>query len=228
MTKPVYAVEVSENKKIGMASATGVSQASCPLSCPLLESKECYAMGGPQGFTTNRLNRSEIIDPDTLAVMEADAIGDLTGRLDLRVHVVGDCTTDNAAATVSGAMIKHQAKHGRAAWTYTHAWRMVKRISWGKANVLASCQTIGEVAEAHSLGYGAALIVSEHPEDGKAYQMGEYSVIPCPEQTRGVQCVDCRLCMNSQRLHDTKRVISFAPHGVKKNKLVARIKEMVK
>lgn len=37
--------------------------------------------------------------------------------------------------------------------------------------------------------------------------------IPCPAQTRGVACSDCRLCMNDKRLLAANKGIVFASHG---------------
>ena len=74
-----------------------------------------------------------------------------------------------------------------------------------------------QVADAHRRGYAAALIVGEHPADGRAYPLAGangFRVVPCPEQSRdGITCASCRLCMDSDRLHERKLVIGFAAHG---------------
>lgn len=151
-----------------------------------------------------------------LATNEAEAIRTLTGRFPLRLHVVGDCTTDTTAQTVSRAASEHRAKFDQPVWTYTHAWRKVKRASWSDVSVLASCETIADTKQAMRKGYGAAIVVSEH-KDTKAYSVDGVRLIPCPEQTgRAKNCETCKLCFNADRLRETNSVIAFAAHGATK------------
>src|ERR1051325_4960950 len=97
------AIEKSRNSKITGCSATMVSQASCPRSCKFY-GNGCYAESGPAGFTTHRLNRSTETKPEAIARIEAKAISQLSGKRPLRLHVVGDCTTDQAAKVLSSAV----------------------------------------------------------------------------------------------------------------------------
>ena len=214
--KPARAVESTANGKTGLVSATYVSQASCPGDCPL-RGGGCYAETAWVGVHTRRLNRSPITDPAAVAEAEAGEIDRLSGDRHLRLHVVGDCPVPAAARSVSAASRRYARRGGRRVWTYTHAWRVVARPDWAGVSVLASCETPGQVREAHRRGYAAALIVAEHPADGRAYPLagaGGFKVVPCPEQTRaGVTCATCRLCMDADRLHDRKLVIGFAAHG---------------
>ena len=206
------AVEVSKNAKTGPVSATYASQSSCPTVCPL-RGAGCYAESGPMAFTTRRLNR-HVATVDETAREEADAIDTLTGSYPLRVHVVGDCPTDSAARTVSAAVERYVNRGGQSAWTYTHAWRTVERESWGESiAVRASCESLADVRAAKARGYSTAMVVAEHPADGRAYTAGGIKIIPCPEQTRGIACVDCRLCWR-----ESDATIAFAIHGAGKNK----------
>jgi len=52
---PAFAVEVSDNKKIGPMSATYVSQESCPGDCPHM-GNGCFAELGVMAIHTSRLN----------------------------------------------------------------------------------------------------------------------------------------------------------------------------
>src|SRR5206468_1103992 len=128
---PAFAVETSDNAKLGLVSATYASQASCPRSCPF-RGHGCYAEGGLVGFQTRRLNRTRSRGPADVARAEARAIDGLTGDRLLRLHVVGDAPTPTAARTLSAALRRYAARgmmprHGKKAWTYTHAWRAVAR-----------------------------------------------------------------------------------------------------
>ncbi len=151
-------------------------------------------------FTTWRLNRARHVDPRELARREAAGIRALSGWRRLRVHVVGDCRTAVAAAIVGAAMVAHEAKRGARAWTYTHAWRTLRRAAWKGARVAASCESVADVRRAWSKGYGAALLVERHP-DRKAYELDGVRVIPCPAQwtdprtgDRSTYCDRCEVC----------------------------------
>lgn len=219
----VSAVEKSANAKIGNVSATYASQKTCPSSCPFYKSG-CYAESGNTGFQTNRLNKAAAeLDAQALAENEASAIRDLSGSLPLRLHVVGDCQTDSAAATVSAAAADYAAKHGQTVWTYTHAWRDVNRESWQEVSVLASTESIQDAKLAMLKGYAAAIVTSMH-KDSKAYVENGVRVIPCPQQTgKSANCESCKLCWNADRLHASQSVIAFETHGSGSKKAAAAL-----
>jgi hypothetical protein len=152
-----------------------------------------------------------------VARAEADAIDSLSGTRPLRLHVVGDCPTDDAARIVSDAAERYTARGGGRAWTYTHAWRDVVRASWQSVSVRASCETADDVRAAHARGYDAAIVVDSHKSD-RAYDVDGIRVVPCPEQTRGRSCADCGLCMRPGT------TIAFAVHGARKAAATAAIK----
>jgi hypothetical protein len=202
-------------------SATWAAQASCP-PCPLRKNG-CYAELFRPGLHTNRLNKvaeTQLDDPnlqETIAKEEADGIAKLTGKRKLRVHIVGDCATDATATIVGSAMRAHEMKHGKAAWTYTHGWKTVSKSSWMGARVLASCETVKDVAEARALGWGTALITPPHPSN-KIYKYEGERVIPCPAQfsykgERVVTCEDCSLCQRPEWLKEHAVSIGFQPDG---------------
>lgn len=206
----VSAVEISDNIKIGKVSATYVSQNSCP-DCPL-KGSGCYAEHDFTGFTTRRLN-SHGIEADQLAENEARAIDGLSGYLPLRLHVVGDCSSDERAAKVSRSADKYRARHNQPVWAYSHAWRDVLRAAWGKVSILASCETITDAKKAIARGYAAAIVVNSH-ESANAYKVDGLNVIPCPQQTgKTANCSTCKLCWNSERLYKSNSVIAFEIHG---------------
>ena len=203
------------NSKIGNASITAASQASCPTSCPFY-GKGCYAESGNARFTTNRLNLSPVTSPELVAMSEAAQIRTLTGKRPLRLHVVGDCKTPSAARIVAEAAREHTAKHGKPVWTYTHAWREVPVANWHGVSVLASCESVADAKIAMNAGYAAAIVLPEFERD-TAYTRDGVKIIPCPSQTRGVSCTDCGLCMNADKLHARNSVIGFSAHGSRKN-----------
>ncbi len=221
-SEAIKAIESSSNSKIGTVSATYATQATCPNSCKL-RGNGCYAENGAVGvFHTSKLNKSRDsqLPVEELAMIEAVGIAGLTGKLPMRIHVVGDATTDGAARLLSSAAEYHTRKHGQPVWTYTHAHREVERKSWGKVSVLASCETVEETKVAMAKGYAAALVVDHHESD-KAYTQDGVKLVPCPQQTgRAENCVACKLCWNADRLLAMGAVIAFSVHGqqVKKAK----------
>jgi hypothetical protein len=215
-------VETSMNTKLGPISATYSSQASCPRSCPWYrdnpDEAPCYANHGRSVYTTRRLNRSQERNAYRIALAEAKAIDGLTGDRLLRLHVVGDCRT-NASARVLGAAARRYSargnhpRSGRKVWTYTHAWRDVERSSWtDSVSVLASVERIHDAREAMKRGYAAAIVVGEFQQE-QAYPVEGLTVIPCPNQTKGITCRECGLCRNDQRLRKGGLVIAFQAHG---------------
>ena len=223
----IKAPEISLNAKTGKVSATWAPQHTCPPSCPLKDNG-CYAEHGRSGMHTRQLNQARFGGDVATAREEARAIDNLTGRRDLRVHVVGDCKTDATALIVSDAMTRHEAKHGRSAWTYTHAWKPDKEAvspkSWGDANVLASCDTLDEVKEAKALGWATATVARENTplfeslKGGRAITVEGHKLIPCPSETatyrnaKPITCVECRLCFDALRLKRMNATIAFLQH----------------
>jgi hypothetical protein len=217
---PVKVVDSSGNQKTGEVSVTYTSQASCPGDCPYLDNG-CYGEQGRVGITTRPLNRSDVLDPVKLAEWEAEDIGGLSARRDLRLHVVGDSTTGEGTRMLAAASDRFRAKglarYGRtpAVWTYTHAWHQVDRADWGAVSVLASCETSEGVRQAAARGYAASVTV-ERFKSAKAYPLPgaeEFKVLPCPEQVGDTTCVECRLCMDDGKLRQRKLVIGFQLFG---------------
>ena len=217
----VLAIETTENAKLGACSCTYVSQESCPADCPFMGAG-CYAELGHTGIVTRRLNDTPERRADRLAAEEGRAIDTLTGDSPLRLHVVGDCRTERAARSVAAAARRFLRRGGQPVWTYTHSWRRVPRAAWGDVSVLASCESVEHVAEARALGYAAALVVAEF-EQAAAYEHHGERVIPCPHQTRGVQCVDCRLCFDDGRLLNARLTIAFEAHGASRRRVALTV-----
>jgi len=208
-------VEISHNKKTGPVSATYAAQPSCPPTCPFL-GEGCYGESGRVGIHTARLNKAAVNSSSMdVAKAEAKAIDGLSGLLDLRVHVVGDCKTEKEAKLVGDAAGRFMArKRPTDAWTYAHAWKTIKRSVWGAMSVLASCHTKDEVKEAMAKGYAASITTAKMPK--KAFKEDGITYVPCLEQTKGITCVECRLCLDDKKLLKKKIVIVFELHTAAK------------
>lgn len=142
----------------------------------------------------------------------------------MRLHVAGDSRTLAGTRLLNNAVQRWKKRGGGDCWTYTHAFAHVPREEWSNVSVLASVASVEEVTLAREQGYAPAIVVGEHPSD-KAYTLPGSDVkwIPCPNQTRGVGCTDCKLCFNADRLRDGNFGIAFAAPGVYKGVIKRRL-----
>lgn len=224
-------VERSNNRKItgdhDHVDATYVSiDRSCPDSCSLKD-QGCYAQGSYVGMINRRMNRrARGLSPLQVARAEAHAIDASyggrtvpTGR-PLRLHVAGDSRTVKGTRLINNAIKRWKARGGGQVWSYTHAWSHVPRQEWSQVSILASLERTDQVELARQQGYAPAMVVNQHISY-KAYVLpgSQTKWIPCPQQTRNVPCVECRLCFNASRLYQEGMGIAFAVHGVKENQL---------
>lgn len=226
-------VSDSGNTKIMGSEKVDATYASIKATCPDCELKDkgCYAQTSFVGMINNRMNRrARGGSPLDVARAEAKAIdaaykgGEVpTGRA-LRVHVAGDSRTILGTRVLNKAIGRWKQRGGGDCWSYTHAWEHVPRHEWSNVSILASIDNVDEALRARAQGYASAIVVPEHPSE-RAYQIPGSDVkwIPCPNQTRGVGCTDCRLCFDADRLFEGNFGIAFAAHGVRKENVKRRL-----
>lgn len=234
MNGAIYVSDSGNTKIMGSkkVDATYVSiKASCPKDCPLM-GEGCYAQMSYVGITTHRLDEEAAgFSPLQAARGEAAAIdqsykgGPVPAGRDLRLHVAGDSRTLAGTRVINNAVKRWKKRGGGDCWSYTHAWKHVPREEWSNVSILASVTSTSEVAEARKQGYAPAIVVPEFSGD-RAFKMdgSDTKWIPCPAQTRGVGCSDCRLCFDADRLFNGDFGIAFAAHGPKKNNLKRHLK----
>lgn len=223
-------VSDSGNTKIMGSKKVDATYASikhtCPDSCSL-KNEGCYAQTSFVGMINLRMERrARQSGPLDVARAEAKAIdasykgGPVPFGRALRLHVAGDSRTWAGTRLINAAVARWKQRGGGDVWSYTHAWKHVARSEWSNVSILASVADTSEVEAARAQGYAPAIVVAEHHSE-KAYALPESDVkwIPCPNQTREVPCVECRLCFNADRLFNGGFGIAFAAHGVKKEKI---------
>jgi hypothetical protein len=216
--RTAFAVEASQASKLGLVHATYASQATCPVTCSY-RGAGCYAESGRVNIRTLELNKNAEaagVTPLDVAREEAAAIEeDLSGRLDLRLHVVGDCPDSECAAEVAKAAVKKMRRHKRSAWSYSHAWKDVDRTAWQGVSVLASCENLEQLDEALDLGWSASIVVDKFPHSGIFELPSGKKAFACAHQTHGTQCVDCRLCLRGDQYLRRRGIdaIAFEVHG---------------
>jgi hypothetical protein len=218
-------------------AATTVSiRTTCPDSCPFKGSAGlqhgCYSVGGFTQIKGRKLDDgSRHLTADDVIAEEARLIGrafsgrqipqdGARGGRDLRLHVGGDVGTGAGTRLLAAAADHWRARGGGQVWTFTHRWREVPRAAWGNSiSVLASVEAVADFEAARAQGYAVAIVLETLPADGKAFVLpgSNQKVIPCPAETRGVTCVECRLCLNDGRIVG-KAAIAFGIHGKQKEK----------
>ena len=167
-------VSSSKNSKIGDMDATWVSIQSTCVDCTWKEAEVCYAMGGRAALhaaerdEAARANRESSTDTSK---SEADVIDSAynggpipAGRI-LRIHASGDTSTPEGARFVGTAVARWRKRGGEQAYTYTHAWRRVRRREFGSAlSVLASLDNLEDAKGALAAGYGSVTVLVQNED----------------------------------------------------------------
>jgi hypothetical protein len=221
MSKVIILAPDSRNVKTGRIASTYVPiEQTCPAICWHKQNKTCYAMGGNVALHVRRIEAAAtglspyaVARSEAIAIRTAVASGKIPIGRPLRLHVSGDSRTIKAALTVAAASRKWRGP----VFTYTSAWRTVPRTAWDGVSILGSIVRASDGVKALERGYAPAITVPTFESD-RAYDIGGVKYVPCPAQTRdNVSCVDCKLCMDSDRLARAKMGIAFAIHGMRKN-----------
>lgn len=217
--KVVIAVDLSTNKKTGLASATYAPFQTCSNKCPMR--RVCYAKSGSCGFHTWPITRNARgLSALEIAKREAKEIDGMAARLPLRLHVSGDCSTADCARIVSSACRRYTARRGQPVWTYTHSWRTVPRAAWNGVSVFASVESIKAARAALCRGYAVAMVT----RTDSCGTVNGLELDPCPHRINDdIKCTDCEKCLHSEQYENTNRVITMEPIGSYKNVLQAKL-----
>ena len=204
LVEQVAVLNKTGDSKLGDMAVSHAPQTSCPTSCPMYPDTIEDILGDERETLAI-----------TIATSEAIGIDRLDGKRDLRVHVVGDCQTIDAANIVGSAMVRFEQRTGKTAFTYTHAWRDVPYSAWKGAKVIASCETTEDIDIAvNELGYPSAEFTYMKHLSRKVHMRDGVKVLPCPNQfNKAVTCDKCMACANIKMLKEKKLVIGLAGHG---------------
>jgi hypothetical protein len=201
----------------GVATTTLPILTTCPSTCAHHPTKAgtCYANLGAMRFNQSYLMKRNPT-PTGVVKQELFFLSSLPSGTLTRLHVAGDFISQSHLT--QAATLSH--KRGLKAWSYTHRWRSLKPRQG--ISLLASVENTDDMRKAHARGFAVARVVSHHQTD-KAHPLYDsagrptgFVGIPCPEQTRGIKCEDCQLCLKADYLHSSRSVILFAAHGAKK------------
>lgn len=215
-----------------VASTYTSIKATCPDTC-VFKGNGCYpqvgnsarivqmldeAAVGWEGEAVNRLE-AELLDNSWRKGVPQDGA---RGGRDGRLHVAGDTATPAAARALGQAVDGLLVRGAGSWWTYTHRWREISPADFGPISALASCETPLQLEEAIDLGWFPAITVVDY-RGKKAYDVPELpgvKIVPCPAQTHGTKCIECRLCFKPL---PKGRVIGFKLHGVGASKAARRL-----
>lgn len=147
----------------------------------------------------------------------------------VRLHVSGDLFYNDAPDEIyiKGVKLAHETFPQIKGYTYTHRYSDMGTYDFpANLTVNASCDTWDEVAEAKSKGWPTVTVIPM-TETRKRFKqpamLGEemvmLDVVVCPNQTVGLTCNDCKLCMKKDRPF----VVAFMAHGSAKRIVSERV-----
>lgn len=209
-TSPSTNAKLTGGKRIPFYATYRAVGATCPATCPLLNAG-CYAQGG----NVNLHQRDAYSLDDGAAFLAGLSL--MPPGATVRLHVSGDVMLDGALdeAYLSAMLDGARSRPDVTFYGYTHAWRLIdrSRFAFPPNFVLnASCDGPADVAEARAAGWDTTTVV---PSDGGWKRQGD--TVVCPQQTAGLSCAECKLCMRSDR----SLTVAFRAHGSGKKKVDA-------
>ena len=201
---------------------------TCPDTCTF-KNHGCMAQSGYTGRAVRRIEDEakglSVLDIALAEAREIDRVWPLgipawggrdgNSAVDMRLHVSGDVTEPEPLAVLVAAIVRWLARGGGSPWTFTHAWMQLLRGDWGPISVLASVETMEQAAAARARGYTPALTLQTFPSE-KVFRLegSDTRWLPCPGETRGTTCVQCRACLDrTEWMFENNMGIAFAVHG---------------
>jgi hypothetical protein len=194
---------------------------TCPSECPLL-GNGCYAQSGPTSLHQRRAVGGR--------VSLREAFRQLPHGARVRHLVSGDLFQDDRPDLEAVAELReaHQARPDVQGWGYTHGWRRLDpyRLNLDNLTFNASCETEAEVRQALARGWPAVMVVpSDHPKR-RAYE--GFEAVVCPNQTVGLTCDRCGLCLERDRSRDGRPlVVAFRVHGAQRKRATQAVQKKV-
>lgn len=205
--RQVHWVSKSSDSKTGKVIASYSPMDTCPDSCTFKDGG-CYAWGL---FYLKVLGKK--IQNGTLKIKNlATALSERAIDCKIVRHRVAGDVVGDVMPTLEEC--NEVARHGLINIGYTHAWKedVTQPLKdWFRA----SCNTVEEVFEAHSMGWASTLAVHGN-NIPKKLKKGELTFIKCParhgvEGKKDITCNDCTLCKVTSSTQNT--VVMFEVHG---------------
>ncbi len=199
----------SQNSKTGpVALATYRTQGSCPTTCALYGAG-CYAENKGPGGGQGPFDFAEARGSDLQLLRER--IRKLRRGEVVRLNVSGDYLLEDGTPDLEYIETTNTIPPYVDVLSYTHAWRRLDPgMFLDHVRPNASCDTVADVAEALASGWKAVVVDADGGIPGQ--RLAGALAVSCPYESRGTQCIDCRLCARQKR----PSVVVFQVHGTKK------------
>ena len=214
----VHITKKSSNAKTGKMPVTTTEEASCPSTCPHLQSGGCYAKSGPVSWHWKKVSHglrggtwSDLTDfvskLERGQLWRHNQAGDLGYTKDannrelIRLDLLKSLVDANNASGAKGYTYTHHRLE------YLHNLEAVKYSNRNGFTINASCESMTQADDAISAGVPAVCVV-DNSQPVPARTPAGTRVLVCPAQTSETNCKDCGICAMSNR----KCVVAFLAH----------------
>jgi hypothetical protein len=216
------AVEKSGNVKTGPITVTNRSIATCPSTCPFLNSETWEAEGcygaGRMWHQVNGTAGTVEVTIDSTALMRDRVLGDIT------VPIPGDDTID---WDYLDEIQRWADRDTQVVFGYTHTdvWEQMTYEQWEGEypSYVMNVSTHDADTAARAIDLGWPVVLSSDDFEHGDMIAGK-RVIDCPQQNRDITCEQCGLCARppAQRSY----IIRFFLHGTQVNKARAKLTQL--
>jgi hypothetical protein len=212
----IHFVLKSGNKKIGVMPATLSERETCPKTCPWYN-KGCYALSGPCRIHWNKVSERGTEYNEFLGKVKALPNGQVW-----RHNVTGDLQHNKGLINRSKLKALALANKGKQGYTYTHhdTNKVSNQQAIKQANELGfavnlSANSIDHADKLKALNIGPVAVVLASDSSDKLTTPQGNKVIVCPSQSKGLTCLQCKLCSKPNR----QVIIGFKAHGTAKKSM---------
>jgi hypothetical protein len=217
---------ITKNVKLGLMATSISGEETCPDTCPLKDSRECYGKLGPLNWAWKKVSSGK---NGVQWMTFLDKVRALPRNHKFRHNQVGDLAGENTDIDVVALFQLAEASKHLQAYTYTHKpvlngkasksvlkknREAIQRVNELGFTINISCDSMKEVDEACNLGIAPVVVVLPMDAPETLYTEEGNKVVVCPAQSRNKTCADCMLCEKQRGV-----VVGFRAHGTKKNAL---------
>ena len=224
MYKPKIAVtEKSGNKKTGPILTTKTEKKTCPKSCPLYD-VACYAQYGPLAWHWKAMEQGKNARGKPINTSWDRAMNLIAkqkpGSL-WRYGEAGDLPGENEKIDYRLMLQLIKANQGKRGFTYTHKYKLkanldkIKRVNRTHFTINLSANDPGHADQLIKLEIGPVVCLLPHDQRKNSKTPNGVNVIVCPAVTKGITCLNCKLCS----IKDRNFVIGFPGHGPAKKRI---------
>jgi hypothetical protein len=221
----------SGNKKIGPMPAVTISANTCPKSCEL-RNNGCYAEDRFVKYNWRKLDDSNGPGISLTALVAClrslpqgqvwryAVAGDLPGRSN-RIDRARLATLVKAASHTRGFTYTHKPVLDSSPIAEANRDAVKKTNSESGLTINLSAKNPAEADAKALLGIGPVVVTVPSTTRQNFRTPAGNLVMICLEVTRGIQCIDCKVCWQKNR----KYFVGFPAHGNKKSSIDRRLSE---